>query len=152
MTFVDNGNGTATLSGTPAAGTAGTYPLTITASNGVGSPANQSFTLTVNPAAAGPVNVTTSLYNNQRISVNASESILTPANVNSTSFGKLFSQSVDGQIYAQPLYVANLTIGGAAHNVVYVATEQTVSMPSTRTPILERTRSHCGKQASSPMA
>ena len=37
MTFVDNGNGTATLAGTPAAGTGGTYPLTITAANGVGS-------------------------------------------------------------------------------------------------------------------
>ena len=34
VTFTDNGNGTATLSGTPAAGTAGTYPFTITASNG----------------------------------------------------------------------------------------------------------------------
>jgi hypothetical protein len=36
VTFVGNANGTATLSGTPAAGTAGSYPLTITASNGVG--------------------------------------------------------------------------------------------------------------------
>ena len=35
VTFVDNGNGTATLSGTPAAGTGGTYPLTFTAANGV---------------------------------------------------------------------------------------------------------------------
>ena len=48
VTFTDNGNGTATLSGTPASGTSGTFPLTITASNGVGSPANQAFTLTVN--------------------------------------------------------------------------------------------------------
>src|SRR5439155_1277660 len=48
VTFVDNGNGTATLSGTPAAGTAGTYSITIAASNGVGSPASQAFTLTVN--------------------------------------------------------------------------------------------------------
>ncbi len=52
VTFVNNGNGTATLSGTPAAGTAGAYALTITASNGVGSPASQSFTLTVNQAPA----------------------------------------------------------------------------------------------------
>src|SRR4029077_10397474 len=52
VTFVDNGNGTATLSGTPAAGTAGTYPITITASNGVGSPANQAFNLTVRQAPA----------------------------------------------------------------------------------------------------
>ena len=36
VTFVDNGDGTATLAGTPAAGTGGTYPITITATNGVG--------------------------------------------------------------------------------------------------------------------
>src|SRR4029077_4205289 len=52
VTFIDNGNGTATLGGTPAAGTAGTYPLTITASNGVGAPASQAFTLKINQAPA----------------------------------------------------------------------------------------------------
>jgi Putative Ig domain len=55
VSFSDNGNGTATLAGTPASGTAGTYPLTITASNGILPNAVQSFTLTV--SAAGP-NVT----------------------------------------------------------------------------------------------
>ena len=50
VTFADNGNGTATLAGTPAAGTGGTYTFTITASNGVGSDATQSFTLTVDEA------------------------------------------------------------------------------------------------------
>lgn len=48
VTFIDNGDGTATLAGTPAVGTAGIYPLTITASNGVGTDAVQSFNLTVN--------------------------------------------------------------------------------------------------------
>ncbi len=52
LTFTNNGNGTATLSGTPAAGTAGTFPITITASNGVGANATRNFTLTVNQAAA----------------------------------------------------------------------------------------------------
>src|SRR5262249_36277807 len=52
VTFKDNGNGTATLSGPPAAGTAGSYRITITANNGVGTAANQNFTLTVNQAAA----------------------------------------------------------------------------------------------------
>ena len=52
VTFVDNGDGTATLSGTPAAGTDGTYNLLFTASNGVAPDATQNFTLTVNPAAA----------------------------------------------------------------------------------------------------
>jgi len=69
------------------------------------------------------VTVPTSRYNNQRTSVNAKETILTPANVNSTNFGKLFSQSFQGYVFAQPLYVPNVTIGGVAHNVVYVATE-----------------------------
>jgi hypothetical protein len=52
VTFEDNGNGTATLAGTPGATTGGTYPITITANNGVGSPAQQSFTLTVDQAPA----------------------------------------------------------------------------------------------------
>jgi large repetitive protein len=50
VTFVDNGDGTATLAGTPAAGTGGTYPLTITAANGTTPNATQSFTLTVDAA------------------------------------------------------------------------------------------------------
>ena len=54
VTFTDNGNGTATLAGMPAAGTAGSYPITITASNGVGTAASQSFTLTVNAALTAP--------------------------------------------------------------------------------------------------
>jgi CSLREA domain-containing protein len=49
VTFTDNGNGTATLAGTPGASTAGSYPFTLTAGNGVGTNATQSFTLTVNP-------------------------------------------------------------------------------------------------------
>jgi large repetitive protein len=49
VTFKDNGNGTATLAGTPAAGSARTYPLTFTASNGAASTGTQSFMLTVTP-------------------------------------------------------------------------------------------------------
>ena len=52
VTFVDNGDGTATLAGAPAAGTGGTYALTFTASNGVGAPAVQTFTLSVSGAPA----------------------------------------------------------------------------------------------------
>jgi hypothetical protein len=52
VSFHDNGDGNATLSGTPASGTGGSYPLTITAHNGVGSDATQSFTLTVDQPAA----------------------------------------------------------------------------------------------------
>src|SRR5262249_1899842 len=73
--------------------------------------------------AAAQVSVPTAQYNNQRTNVNSSELTLAPGNVNSTNFGKLFSQTVDGYVYAQPLYVANVMIGGVNHNVVYVATE-----------------------------
>ena len=52
LTFTDNRNGTATLSGTPAAGTGGIYNLTFGAANGVGADACQAFTLTVNQAPA----------------------------------------------------------------------------------------------------
>ena len=53
LTFADNGNGTGTLSGTPAAGTEGTYALTFTATNGVAPAATQAFTLTCHqPPAA----------------------------------------------------------------------------------------------------
>jgi hypothetical protein len=54
VSFTDNGDGTATLAGTPAAGTTGSYPLTFTAGNSAGS-TQQAFTLTVNPANASPV-------------------------------------------------------------------------------------------------
>jgi hypothetical protein len=54
VTFTDNGNGTATLAGTPAGGSAGSYPVTITAANGVSPDASQNFALTVNPATAAP--------------------------------------------------------------------------------------------------
>src|SRR6266480_1976025 len=59
-----------------------------------------------------------------RTGQNLNETILSPSNVNSTSFGKLFADPVDGQVYAQPLYVANVVIPNQGiHNVVYVATE-----------------------------
>jgi hypothetical protein len=61
--------------------------------------------------------------NNLRTGLNARETILTPANVNSSQFGKLFTYNLDGDVHAQPLYIANITIGGVAHNVVFVATE-----------------------------
>src|SRR5262249_10888526 len=54
---------------------------------------------------------------------NAQETILTPANVNTRDFGLLFTQPVDGQVYASPLYKANLTIAGGMHNVAFIATE-----------------------------
>jgi fibronectin type 3 domain-containing protein len=55
--------------------------------------------------------------------VDSTETVLTPANVNSTTFGKLFATTVDGQVYAQPLYMSGLTVNAGTHNVVFVATE-----------------------------
>src|SRR5256885_1581104 len=68
--------------------------------------------------------VLTQHNNNSRTGAYTTETILTPANVNKTSFGKLFSYPVDGRIYAQPLYVPGLAISGkGTHNVVFIATE-----------------------------
>jgi hypothetical protein len=55
---------------------------------------------------------------------NTQETALTPTNVNATSFGKLFSVSVDTTVYAQPLYVPGLKMNdGLVHDVLFVATE-----------------------------
>ena len=51
------------------------------------------------------------------------ETTLTPANVNSTSFGKVAFLAADGKVDAQPLFVTSLSIGGTSHDVVYVVTE-----------------------------
>jgi hypothetical protein len=54
---------------------------------------------------------------------NLNETILTPANVNQATFGKLFSYPLDAESFAQPLYVSGVNIGGTTHNVVYLETE-----------------------------
>src|SRR5438309_987557 len=78
------------------------------------------------PASAQTVPQGVFTYHNDlaRTGQNLNETILTPGNVNSTTFGKRFADPVDGQVYAQPLYVANVAIPSqGTHNVVYVATE-----------------------------
>jgi hypothetical protein len=68
--------------------------------------------------------VFTQQYTSARLGTNTYEPYLTPSNVNSTQFGKLFSFTVDGQVYAQPLWVAGVKIPGqGTHTVVYTATE-----------------------------
>src|ERR1700722_14559175 len=61
--------------------------------------------------------------NNARTGLYSAETILTPANVNSASFGKLFTLSADGLVDAQPLYLSAVNISGVTHNVLIVATE-----------------------------
>jgi hypothetical protein len=62
--------------------------------------------------------------NSARTGLNDAETILTPSNVNSNSFGLLFNLMVDGKVDAQPLYVSNAVIpGNGIHNLLIVATE-----------------------------
>ena len=72
--------------------------------------------------AASFTGVFTQRYDAQRTGQNRREFILTPSNVTDSTFGKLFACAVDGEVYAQPLYVANFAIAGGTHNVVLVAT------------------------------
>ena len=80
-------------------------------------------------ATFGQISVTTQHYDIARSGANSNETILTPANVNTNSFGKLFSIPVDGYVYAQPLYMPGVTMGAGTtqpnttHNVIFVATE-----------------------------
>src|SRR5690349_4448218 len=73
--------------------------------------------------SAGAVQVLTQHNDNSRTGANLQEVLLAPANVNSSRFGKIFTRTVDGSIYAQPLYVPQVTISGTTQNVVIVATE-----------------------------
>src|SRR5271154_2324834 len=78
-------------------------------------------------AFAAQYYVTTHHYDNRRTGWNPSETILTPANVNSTDFGLQHTVALDANVYAQPLIVPGIsfTIGGVTslHTTVYVATE-----------------------------
>ncbi len=68
--------------------------------------------------------VTTSQYDNARTGANLHETILTPRNVNVRQFGRVFVYKVDGDVYAQPLYLPRLDIPGQGkHDVVLIATE-----------------------------
>ena len=76
------------------------------------------------PVGLSQTSVTTYHYDNARTGQNTQEKFLSPANVIPNQFRKLFSQPVDGDVYAQPLYVPSLSIPGKGiHNVVFVATQ-----------------------------
>ena len=101
----------------------------VVVSNSAGSATSNPATLNVSstpPPPPPPSVVDMVTYHNDiaRTGQNLNETILTTANVNSSTFGKLRSLSVDGKVDAQPLYLSNLAnIAGGTHNVLYVATE-----------------------------
>ncbi|MEP6644885.1 MAG: hypothetical protein ABJA69_10320 [Acidobacteriaceae bacterium] len=73
--------------------------------------------------AGSSLSYTTWKNDNSRTGQQDKETVLTPATVNSSKFGFMFSNPVDGFVYAQPLYMPNLSIAGDTHNVVFVETE-----------------------------
>jgi hypothetical protein len=81
------------------------------------------------PHVFAQTSVLTQHYDNYRSGANLNETILTPANVNTATFGRLFSTTTDGYAYAQPLYLPGITMGvgtpqaGTTHNVIFIATE-----------------------------
>lgn len=81
------------------------------------------FLFFVTVGSHAQVAITTYRNGLSRTGDNLKETVLTRASVNPDRFGKLFSLAVDGQVYAQPLYLPSLAISGANHNVVFVATE-----------------------------
>jgi len=82
------------------------------------------LSLTVQSAAmTNAPDVTTYHYDVARDGLNTQETILTPTNVTSTTFGKVAFDTVDGKVDAQPLYLANVVVAGKLHNVLYVASE-----------------------------
>ena len=97
--------------------TAGTHTVKVTTSDGLTSSSATVF-ITTNPG------ILTHHNDNFRTGQNTLETVLTPANVNATKFGKLASYSTDGISHASPLYLANVAIPGVGtRNVVYVSTE-----------------------------
>lgn len=97
--------------------TAGVY--TLTATNVTDGSTASSATVAVTDLQG----VYTYRNNLARSGANSQEYALTPSNVNAATFGKLFSCTVDGVIYAQPLWTANLNVAGTRRNVVFVATD-----------------------------
>jgi hypothetical protein len=110
-----SGNGTPVTLTAPSS--AGVYTVTAT------SVTDGSQTASIMVGVTDLAGVFTYHNNLARDGTNIQEYALTPKSVNAASFGKLFSCVVDGAIYAQPLWVANLNIGGKLRNVVLVATQ-----------------------------
>ena len=86
-------------------------------------PLAAALSLLISTAVSAQTSVTTNRNDLARTGANLSEPSLTTTNVNVAQFGKLFERTVDDEVYAQPLYVANVNVPGVGvRNVVYVAT------------------------------
>ena len=109
----------------PATSTDNGSQFRVVVSNSAGSATSDPATLTVSsPPPPNVVDVVTYHNDIARTGQNLKETILTTENVNSSTFGKFRSLSVDGKVDAQPLYLSNLAhIAGGTHNVLYVVTE-----------------------------
>lgn len=99
------------------------YVVAVT--NSAGSATSNSAKLSVTPVPSPPTayDVTTFKNDTSRTGQYLAETTLTPTNVNSSTFGLLGLMAVDGKVDAQPLYLGQLPVAGANHNVVFVATE-----------------------------
>jgi len=96
----------------------------VTVSNSYGSITSSEASLTVNAQVGSTVDVVTHHYDISRSGANLNETMLTTANVNSTSFGKIAEFGVDAQIDGQILYLSQVAIPGkGSKNVLYFATE-----------------------------
>jgi outer membrane protein assembly factor BamB len=82
-----------------------------------------SFVLVCSSLATAQVAVPTYQYDNYRSGTNTHEISLTLSNVNVQTFGRRTVFAVQGNVYAQPLYVPGVVIGSTSHNILYVATE-----------------------------
>ena len=113
LTACGNGTVAVTPGGDPSGSSSGGATSSSSSSSSGGSSSGTSAT----------TDVTTYHYDTMRSGQNPTETTLTPANVTSASFGLLHLLAADGLVDAAPLVVSQLTIGGALHNVVYIATE-----------------------------
>jgi hypothetical protein len=97
---------------------------TSTSASGSGS-GTSSAPVSSSPASSAPTGTDVVTYKNDalRTGSNTTETVLTTTNVSSATFGLLHNLSVDGKVDAQPLYLSQLTVAGASHSVVFVATE-----------------------------
>jgi hypothetical protein len=106
----------------PAASTDSGAAFNVTVTNSVGAITSGAATLTVT-AATSTTDVLTYHNDNSRSGQNLTETVLTPATVNSTQFGLLRVLPADGRIDGQPLIASRLSVNGTSHNVVYIVTE-----------------------------